>query len=111
MRELKFRAWRKEQGMYIVERLDFFEEFTAAFEDNEGLHNGGEDILMQYTGLKDKNGVEIYEGDITKAGDLICVIEFNNGKYVATWEHERGAKRSPDITFRIHEVIGNIYEK
>jgi len=51
MREIKFRAWDKIlQKMYYPADLDYAE--TA--------------ILMQYTGLKDKNGKEIYEGDIVK---------------------------------------------
>jgi hypothetical protein len=58
-----------------------------------------------YTGFK-----EIYEGDITKAGDLICVIEFKGCKFVAKWEGKRGGHRYPDLMFKSHEVIGNIHE-
>ena len=53
MREIKFRAWDKDL-------LKMYSKWTV-IPDDDRSH-----ILMQYTGLKDKNGVEIYEGDILK---------------------------------------------
>lgn len=62
MREIKFRAWDGEKL------------YSPTLEDGKVFRNGrayedyipSSDPLMQYTGLKDKNGVEIYEGDILK---------------------------------------------
>lgn len=125
-RELKFRAWNNE----VNEMIDIHKITPLALNDgmNDQLalqRKGGlflpffpEIILMQYTGLKDKNGKEIYEGDILEAKlkDFIWrgVIEFgwattDQNEY--GWHYRgRGPIRPQDGIDKKMEVIGNIYE-
>lgn len=69
MREIKFRAWYRTAGkMCIVESLQFAPNATNILvTDKSGAHyllNADEAKIMQYTGLHDSNGKEIYEGDV-----------------------------------------------
>lgn len=115
MREIKFRAWEIEkEEMISVDDINF---------NGDGLINTrgawrafSEVELMQYTGLKDKNGVEIYEGDIVEAyfwNDKLKpvkekgFIEFQSGSFIfnfgnGTWEYLDGNEAAL--------VIGNVFE-
>ena len=101
MREIKFRAYSKESFTYFD--LDLLNDESRAFYINEIEDNQ----VMQYTGLKDKNDVEIYEGDIVKGNYLrgIGVVEWN--KYFCKFDISHRMNISPSDEF---EVIGNIYE-
>ena len=132
MRELKFRAWWKHPkylpegkmffvgGLMFAKKQDGEPEYDMPFlevglMDTElnskiGWNSGDECTLMQYTGLKDKNGKEIYEGDVVKIQSLLGggristdYIEWERTGFVS---HFGG--RIPREN-RI-EVIGNIYE-
>jgi hypothetical protein len=99
-------GWKKTYRMNyepLVYDSENFGEFSMvrlnkALERGGDADCGGDSVFMQYTGLKDKNGKEIYEGDITTYGEVI----FANGSF--RYKHDGGFIRKE------HEVIGNIYE-
>lgn len=104
MREIKFRAWDKiNKKMVTRNELNFSIPFDK--------HNNGNDILMQFTGLKDKNGKEIYEGDILKTDDYIGITSYGYAEFFIS---EIKTKNYIDIYDMIEEqngeVIGNIYQ-
>lgn len=126
MREIKFRAWHeKTKEMLKVITIDFRKkeantinpsQYKGTRYSYDSFGVGGIIVLMQLTGLKDKNGKEIFEGDIVKFGSLdkIGTIIFYNGCFIIEdlrFEHENKLYTCDDgdpDTFV--EVIGNIYE-
>jgi uncharacterized phage protein (TIGR01671 family) len=129
MREIKFRAWDKHKKVMIPSKSLSFSYhngkiFDVAVGDLQHCFPiPKENVeLMQYTGLKDKNGKEIYEGDILsnsfgKKNLLMNVIVFEHGSFKHKWIDRdvvriRGQEQEPifhnvNVVF---EVIGNIYE-
>ncbi len=85
MREIKFRFWDKENKKMIYgaeETYDYGASGIPIMEDNFGLllKNSGE-CVMQYVGVKDENGVEVYEGDIIRKR-----CEYNRQTYECWYE-------------------------
>ena len=115
-REIKFRAWLKEERKMVnvetlfigINRLCFGNSKTEDlfFRDFEEVE------LMQYTGLKDKNGKEIYERDIVILNDAEeenrCVVKYKYGSYILVDGDLR--ENLSNVEDRFLEVIGNIYE-
>ena len=118
-REIKFRVWDKDlkRIRYLNTEHDFirFDSLGQGYYENmqTGLGEWFSD-LMQYTGLKDKNGKEIYEGDIC----LVTILPENyKEKMVTVWCNDRNGFRFQDEDGEVWnvndteiEVIGNIYE-
>lgn len=107
MRTIKFRAFRKEdKTMLSVVRLDFYAKCALIRLEN-GRHKdfSFDDIeLMQFTGLYDKNGKAVFEGDILKGGIYLS--------YEVKWDYEdNGWNVKNEYDIRKHyEIIGNIHE-
>ena len=109
MREIKFRMWNNGTK-------EMSEPFDLGDLDDGLLIPNLEDTskfridnceIMQYTGLKDKNGKEIYEGDIVTRGEIMCYVKFDDkGRFIVfNNKIEEGWWLDTDW-----EVIGNIYE-
>lgn len=107
-REIKFRVWNNNTNKYEYTELDYYFVIDQRIKAYE---------YEQYTGLKDKNGKEIYEGDRIKieGSDSVYTVEYGRGVWVARFGDESG-----DNICLFHyvqknmvlyaEVIGNIHE-
>lgn len=121
-REIKFRAWEKKQKfMMAVENVDF----EGGIVNKYGVWRFFEELeMMQYTGVKDKNGKEIYEGDVVKSENHYkAPCEIKVGFIAYDKELARYSLKSNDSWFassisesddRVskikYEIIGNIHE-
>ena len=100
MRTIKFRAWNEEQKYMAYQGtpdLETLQSFIFHFGDKE---------LMQFTGLHDKNGKEIYEGEILYNNDRKenCVVKYDEEKAMFIVEYLESKDK-----FNLWESISNLY--
>lgn len=101
-RELKFRYWNNEEGKMYFQPKNGWDSFPQKL--------GMEDMYLQFTGLRDLQDTEIYEGDILKYGEKIIEV-----KWLVKWldinygwlDINYGWNLNPLLNY---EIIGNIFE-
>lgn len=118
MRELKFRAWYKPEKKMIYNIQNEFEERIELGMDCFSDYLKNDDFIVeQYTGIKDKNGKEIYEGDLVSCGTIdgnpVGLVGFRTE--FGCWEvldpkHAFGGENFTEHYCNEMEVVGNIHE-
>lgn len=116
MRENKFRVWCKSKNEWEKDDIAIYQNGTIRhYSKGLSMHVSPDThIICFYTGLKDKNDIEIYEGYIVKffgtgmrSDSAIGIVKFQEGRFV----FEIGKYSYRDIAgWKNTEIIGNIYE-
>jgi hypothetical protein len=113
-REIKFRLWGEQSGVmhHFNLQSDKITMNSRGLWVSDGNHSafiGGGNPLMQFTGVKDKDGKEIYEGDILQGDVWNGPVLFHEGRFVVDVSKPALYMPVRDLAHRDF-VIGNIYE-
>jgi len=112
MMEIKFRYWRKyENKMYDKAYVEEHRKFAFMSELLEAAQERY--IFQQFTGLKDRNGKDIYDGDLITGGGLLVPFELYWNTLSAEWWVKRGDDEGWKIDLlytKMYEVVGNKFE-
>jgi len=113
MREIKFRAWNKKQNRWANHNELLGDIEVRASVNSPSILTVGEDKydINTHTGLRDKNGKEIYEGDIARGRYNNWIISFESGCFQGK-QSNCVSHLVPicNMASEMIEVIGNIYE-
>ena len=114
-REIKFRGKNAFSGNWFYGFLTKEDEKYFITKNSSEFYQVDQKTIGQWTGLYDKNGKEIYEGDIIEYKDSTGLhretVVFDKGCFYAGWHSGSSTREAPKlINTRISTVIGNIYE-
>ena len=110
MREIKFRVWDYHLNKYINDYITGTSlSLNDLFKNGSRLNGKNSLVFEQYTGLKDYNGKDVYEGDLIQDIDYgIMECKYLHGSFV--WYSKNGFNIKLMNYIPNIEVIGNIYE-
>lgn len=101
-RIIKFRGKRIDNGQWVYGDLLQYRVLPVIFDSNKEQHECDYKSIGQFTGLLDRQGKEIYEGDIIKGGIY--------NSYFVAWDYEDNGWNIKPFSINHYEIIGNIYE-